>query len=97
MFVVSLTYVKPLADVDALAAEHRGFLEAHYASGHFLLSGRKQPRDGGVIIAAAGSKAEVEEIIRKDPFHRGGVAEYTIVEFLPTMADARLEAFKVTL
>ena len=33
-------------------AAHVAFLKKHYASGHFLVSGRKIPRDGGIIIAA---------------------------------------------
>ncbi|WP_019143301.1 YciI family protein [Noviherbaspirillum massiliense] len=96
MFVILLNYVKPLEDIDRVIAPHRAFLERHYASGHFLLSGRQEPRTGGVIIAAAKDRAEVEAIVRQDPFHEAGVAEYTIVEFLPTMAAEALSAFRVS-
>lgn len=94
MFLILLSYKKPLAQVDLLVAEHRAFLERHYASGQFLLSGRKEPRTGGVILATAGSRAEIEEIVRGDPFHREAIADYDIVEFLPSMADARLAHLK---
>ncbi len=94
MFLILLSYKKPLADVDLFVAEHREFLERHYASGRFLLSGRKEPRTGGVILASAGSRAEVEAVVREDPFHREGLADYEIVEFLPSMSDRRLAHLK---
>ena len=90
MFVVLLNYVKPLSEVDRFVGEHRQFLERHYAAGNFLLSGRKEPRTGGVILATAGSRAEVERIIQNDPFHREKIASYEIVEFLPSMSAEHL-------
>ena len=83
MFVILLHYIKPLTEVDRHLAEHRAYLERHYASGHFLLSGAKAPRTGGVILAKGSSKAEIEQIVQHDPFHREQVAEYEIVEFTP--------------
>ena len=86
MFAILLHYVAPLEAVDRLVPEHIAYLDRHYASGHFLMSGRKAPRTGGVILAQAASKAEIESIICEDPFHREQVAEYEIVEFLPSKA-----------
>ena len=42
---------------------HVRFLEKYYASGHFLVSGRKIPRDGGVILAVGEDRDEIEAII----------------------------------
>jgi uncharacterized protein YciI len=94
MFLILLSYKKPLAEVDPFVAEHRAFLEHHYASGHFLMSGRKEPRTGGVILATAGSRSDIEEIIRNDPFYREDIAAYDIVEFLPSMTAAHLAHLK---
>lgn len=95
MFVILLNYIKPLSDVDRFVNEHREFLERHYASGHFLLSGRQEPRTGGVIVARADSKAEIEKILCLDPFHREQLAVYEIVEFLPSMSAPSLASLKV--
>jgi uncharacterized protein YciI len=94
MFLIILSYKKPLAEVDLFVAEHRVFLEHYYASGNFLLSGRREPRDGGVILATASTRAEVEEIVRKDPFCRERIAEYEVIEFLPSMAATHLAHLK---
>lgn len=91
MFIIQLTYNRPLAEVDQLLDGHRQFLEKYYAAGVFLLSGRKQPRTGGVILARAESAEKLQEIIAEDPFNRQGVAEYHITEFLPTMAGEALQ------
>lgn len=95
MFVIMLSYIKSITEVELFVTEHREFLQRYYASGHFLLSGPQQPRTGGVIIARGATRAEIEEIIRHDPFHREGIARYEIVEFLPKMATPDLAAFKV--
>lgn len=95
MFLILLSYKKPLNEVDRFLAEHRQFLAAHYASGCFLLSGRNEPRTGGVILASATSKAEIESIVRTDPFYQEGIVEYEIVEFVPTMAGKALAHYVV--
>jgi uncharacterized protein YciI len=96
MFVILLNYKKSLAEVDRFVAEHREFLYRYYASGHFLLSGRKEPRDGGVILAQADSRTEIELILRNDPFHREQIANYDIVEFVPTMSSPELDCLRPT-
>jgi uncharacterized protein YciI len=92
MFIALLEYLKPLSDIDPLLGEHREFLERRYASGHFLLSGRKEPRTGGVILLRADSRAQAESILREDSFQREGVARFEIVEFLPSMAAPPFES-----
>ncbi len=94
MFVILLSYVKPLLEVDRFVEEHRKFLERYYASGHFLLSGRREPRTGGIILAKAGTRAEIENIVLNDPFNREHIAEYEIIEFLPSMAATFLVDLK---
>jgi uncharacterized protein YciI len=58
-----------------------------------LLSGRKEPRDG-VILARAESRARIEAIVRDDPFHRHALAEYEIVEFVPSRSAPHLAALE---
>ncbi|MGE4421841.1 MAG: YciI family protein [Pseudodesulfovibrio sp.] len=94
MFILRLTYVKPLSEIDRLIPPHREYLAKYYASGNFLFSGRQEPRTGGVIIARAGSRAEVEALIKEDPFLIEGVAEYEIVEFVPAMTAPDLDGYK---
>ena len=47
MFVIELIYKAGLDQIDAQMKAHMKFLKKYYASGHFLVSGRKIPRDGG--------------------------------------------------
>lgn len=95
MFVIELIYKVSLEEIDAHMAAHVRFLKKYYASGHFLVSGRKIPRDGGIILAVGKDRREIEAIIKEDPFHRHGLAEFRIIEFRASQrADdiqARLE------
>jgi len=81
MFIIELTYTADLAEVDRHMNAHMAFVRKHYASGHFLMSGRKIPRDGGIIITTGESRAEVERIAAEDPFCTRGVATTRVVEF----------------
>ena len=81
MFVIELTYTAPLAEIDAAMAAHMKFLKKYYASGHFVVSGRKIPRDGGLIVAVGENRAQIEAIASEDPFCKRGLAEFRIIEF----------------
>ncbi len=81
MFVIELIYKADLKDIDAHMTAHVRFLKKYYASGHFLVSGRKIPRDGGIILAVGKSREEIEAIIKEDPFHKHGLAEFRVIEF----------------
>lgn len=81
MFVIELIYEVGLDEIDASMGDHVAFLKTQYAAGHFLVSGRKVPRDGGVIIATGETRDEIERIIRSDPFVVRGLADYRIIEF----------------
>jgi uncharacterized protein YciI len=81
MFVVELIYKADLKDIDARMSEHMKFLRKHYAAGTFVVSGRKIPRDGGIILAVGESRAVIETIMRDDPFVAHGLAELRVIEF----------------
>lgn len=81
MFVVELIYKADLKKIDAQMRSHMAFLKRHYASGTFLVSGRKIPRDGGIILAVSKSRDEIEAIMQEDPFCKNGLAEFRIIEF----------------
>jgi uncharacterized protein YciI len=81
MFVIELTYKASLAQIDASMAAHVLFLKKYYAAGNFLVSGRKIPRDGGIILAVGKSREHIEAIMRQDPFCERGLAEFRVIEF----------------
>jgi uncharacterized protein YciI len=81
MFVIELIYKADLAEIDANMRAHMAFLKKHYADGRFLVSGRKIPRDGGIILALSASRDEIEAIMKEDPFCKRGLAEFKVIEF----------------
>ena len=91
MYLIELTYVAPIEEIDALIPAHIAWLDQHYAAGHFLASGRKVPRSGGIILAARMDRAALDGIIAADPFQQRGVARVTVTEFEASKAAAGLE------
>ena len=92
MFVIELLYKAPLAQIDANMRAHVAFLNKHYAAGTFLVSGRKIPRDGGVIIAAGPTRSEIEAIVREDPFVARGLADFRVIEFRASQRAPSIDA-----
>jgi uncharacterized protein YciI len=92
MFVIELIYKADLAAIDAQMRAHMAFLKKHYAAGTFVVSGRKIPRDGGIIIAVGKSRAEIETIVKEDPFCKLGLAEFRIIEFRASLSADRIDA-----
>jgi uncharacterized protein YciI len=97
MFVLELTYTAPLDAVDAVLPAHVAWLDEQYEKGVFLASGRKNPRDGGVIIAVAEDRARIEEITAGDPFVAARVCAYRVTEFAATKTAPALEPYRETL
>jgi uncharacterized protein YciI len=93
LLIVDLKYVAELSEVDLHIDAHLEFIRRNYEAGRFLLSGRKEPRTGGVIIAR-GDRVEIEALIETDPFKQHGVAEYTVTEFFPTTTAPELAVLK---
>ena len=93
MFVIVLTYTKPLPEVDALMRKHMAWLNEQYAAGRFVVSGRQIPRTGGVILAR-GPRAAVEAYLESDPFKTHGIADFAVTEIDVTTAVAGVEALK---
>jgi uncharacterized protein YciI len=85
MLIVSVSYTKPLEQIDALLEKHIEFLKVQYGKKVFFASGRKVPRTGGIILAKADNPKELNAILQQDPFYKNGVAEYEITEFVPSM------------
>ena len=96
MFLIELNYTAPLEQIDAHMRAHMRFLKTHYDAGRFVLSGRKIPRDGGIILATGGTRDEMEAIARQDPFVTAGLAEVRVIEFRASQRasdiSARLDA-----
>ena len=94
MFIFTLSYIRPLEELDAWMDGHMAWLRKHYQSGLFLASGRQVPRKGGVIFARSGERAALEAVLARDPFVQNGVATTEVIEFVPSMTAPATEILK---
>ncbi|MBV8802010.1 MAG: GTP cyclohydrolase [Gammaproteobacteria bacterium] len=94
MFVILVTYKKPLETVDKYLSDHLIFLDKGYEKNYFLVSGRKNPRTGGVIISQLTDRDQLESIIKQDPFYIRDIADYEMIEFTPGKFHSALLPFR---
>ncbi|TPG64772.1 YciI family protein [Ewingella americana] len=91
LYIAVLSYVKPLSEVDALLPAHVEWLRKGYDDGIFILSGRRNPRTGGVILARGSSIEEIQARMKEDPLQHQGLATLEITPFEPTMSAEDLQ------
>jgi uncharacterized protein YciI len=89
MFVFVSEYQRPLEEIDEHRPAHLDWLAEQYAQGRVLISGRRVPPVGGVVILQAEDLEEARSIIAEDPFAKAGVAAYEPYEFTPSASPAR--------
>ena len=92
MFIIELIYKADLKKIDGAMRSHMAFLNKHYAAGTFVVSGRKIPRDGGIVMAVGKTREEIEAIAKEDPFCKLGLAEFRIIEFRVSQRAKDLDA-----
>lgn len=90
MFVVLLNYTAPIEEVDYVLPDHVEWLAKQYEHGHFLASGRRNPRIGGVVITRPMLRGKLDAILATDPFSLQHLAKYEVIEFSPTKTAPEL-------
>jgi uncharacterized protein YciI len=83
MFLIKITFTKPLEVVDQYVAAHREFLEVGYQKDFFVVSGPQTPRVGGIVISQLKNREQLEHLMAQDPYYLNEVAEYEFIEFNP--------------
>ena len=83
MFLIQVTYTKPIDEIDNHLIAHRAFLDKYYTSNNLICSGPRNPRTGGIILCNFTSVEEVWSFIHQDPFYIHGIASYEVIEFNP--------------
>jgi uncharacterized protein YciI len=92
MFIIELSYRVELSEIDAHMKAHVAFLKKYYAAGKFLVSGRKIPRDGGIIVAVGKDRDELTAIMLEDPFVSKQLADFRLTEFRASQRADELQA-----
>ena len=93
MFVLISRFQKPLDEINRTLPLHGQWVQQQYESGRFLVSGRREPPIGGIVVARASSEEELRQLLTTDPYQQRGLAEYDIFPFEATDFPKRSSAF----
>lgn len=83
VFIIKLTYKKPLEIVDQYLAEHRIFLDQGYDKNYLIASGPQNPRIGGLMISQLNDIQILKKFLESDPYFINQIADYEFIEFIP--------------
>ncbi len=90
-FIIDIQYKIPVEQLGDILPKHRAFLQIGYDQGLLLLSGPKNPKNGGIVVARAESLIELQEFFNQDPYHLHDVANHTFIEFEPVKRQSFME------
>ncbi|MBO6562430.1 MAG: hypothetical protein JJ959_17925 [Nisaea sp.] len=90
MFIILLRFAKNRANAGTFVEGHKAWLKRGFDEGAFLLAGTLGEGQGGAILADAASRQAVESRVAEDPFVVEGVVSAEILDWSPSMSDARL-------
>ena len=91
LFVIIIDYIVDLKIIDKHRQNHLKFLDKYYNLNIFIVSGARNPRDGGIIIAKAQDKNYLSSIIKEDPFYQHNLAKFSIHEFYASKYSKEFE------
>lgn len=72
-------------EVLAATPAHRAYLRGLHERGLVLVSGPFDPRTGGAVLLRVSDMAALEAIRDADPFTTGGIADYELHAWVPTI------------
>ena len=94
MIIIRGTYLAPIEDVDAVRADHVGWIGEHIASGTVIAAGRTTPPDGSVLLFRGSDADAALELLVDDPYVAAGVAAYRVeAVFMPIVHAHGFEPF----
>lgn len=85
LFVVTITYVKPIEEIEASTEDHRAYLRKLKAAGKLIASGPFVPRTGGLLLIEAENREQLDYLLRGDPFNLRALAAYEIKQWSPVI------------
>jgi uncharacterized protein YciI len=95
MYAIAIVrYRKPLEEVVQHQEAHRAYLRELKAKGTLLASGPFDPRYGGAMLLRLpdeGTDAILAAIRDGDPYHRLGVAQYELLQWVPGIGREDLD------
>lgn len=79
MFIVSVTFIKPMDEVNTVMEPHRDYLKKYFEEDKIIgWVSKTDPDNGGFIFFNSHSHEEVEALVALDPFYTHAVATHDI-------------------
>jgi uncharacterized protein YciI len=85
LFIVTLTYRRSAAEIEAQLDAHRDWLLAHSREGRIIVAGPLESRTGGLVIAHCAGRAEVDRMMAQDPFVIHGLVGVDVRGMTPAL------------
>lgn len=87
IFIVTLTYRRPAAEIEARLDAHRDWLFTQIGEGRIIVTGPLEPRTGGLVVAHCADRAEVDRMMAQDPFVIHELVDVDVVGMTPALRN----------
>lgn len=94
MFLLLITYTQPLPAVERVLEAHRQYLREAPLAREIVMTGRRRPATGGLVLLRTDDRAAVDAFVQQDPYSLEKVARFEVIEFDVAQVAAGLEALR---
>jgi uncharacterized protein YciI len=94
MYLITITYTQPLEAVERVLEAHRQYLRDAPLASRIVMTGRRRPATGGLVVLRADRLEDVEAFVQADPYFIENVAAFDIVEFDVAQVASGLELLR---
>jgi uncharacterized protein YciI len=92
-FLIEITFTAEPKQMAVVRPEHRAYVQTGFERGLLLFSGLQKTMTGGVVVARAKSRQEIERFFAFDPYRLKGIATYRFVDFSPVFFQPFLDSW----
>jgi uncharacterized protein YciI len=85
LFLVTLTYIRPVEEVHAHLDTHRDWLGKYATNGQILVAGPLHSGDGGLVLAHCEDRSELDALLAQDSFYIHRLVEYDVQAMTPAL------------
>ncbi|MFV0678166.1 YciI family protein [Variovorax sp. tm] len=92
LYIVTLSYVRPIEEVNLHLESHKQWLGKHVKAGSILAAGPLEDRSGGVVLVHCKDRDELDSLLAQDSFVIERLVAVSVQGFDPVL---RAESFAV--
>ena len=85
LYAITLTYSRPMTEIDAQLDAHRAWLVQHIKASQILVAGPLESGLGGMLLVQAADRDSIDALLAEDPYTIHDLVRWDVEAFTPAI------------